>query len=116
MGTGGLDMDVEVGGVKQTLHPPHRLRRASKPVNMHITPMSRINPAFAQNPSLAGLGVALDQFASWSTRSLLKRPTVRLVFLVWIFLIHLGSGWLVLFHVHGLQHDKHGGAGGHIPH
>jgi len=117
-GAGSREEVVSRGGVAESAasSTSQRLRRASKPVNMQLTPMSRIN-AFSQNKNLAGVANALDLFTSWSARSLLKRPTVRLIFLVWIALLHLGTGWLILFHVHGLQHDKHvSGPGGHIPH
>jgi len=85
--------------------------------NLHLTPMSRLK-AFGQGSStqMVSLAEGLDSFTAWLVRSLLKSPSLRLFFLGWIALVHIGTAWLVLFHVHGLQHDSHVPVGGHIPH
>jgi hypothetical protein len=50
---------------------------------------------------------ALDGCAGSLVRTLVRNPRARLGFLVWLALLHVWAAFLLLFHVHGLQHDIH---------
>jgi hypothetical protein len=49
----------------------------------------------------------LDGCAGSLVRTLVRNPRARLGFLVWLALLHVWAAFLLLFHVHGLQHDIH---------
>jgi hypothetical protein len=122
-------LDVEAGGKgggggggsgssSSSSSGPRLSRRAGAATrvgNLQLTPMSRLK-AFGQGKQMESLAEGLDSLAAWMVRSLLKSPTARLVFFAWLALVHLGTFWLVLFHVHGLQHDKHALPTNHLPH
>ena len=72
----------------------------------NLTPMNKLK-TFNRNERMQDVGRGLDQFAAWVGRLLRVSPSTRLVFIVWIVLLHAWTGALLLFHVHGLSDDHH---------
>jgi chromosome segregation ATPase len=72
----------------------------------NMTPMTKLK-SFSDKGHMQDVGRWLDSFAAWVGRLLRSSPSTRLVFIVWVGLLHLWTGFLLLFHVHGLSDDHH---------
>jgi hypothetical protein len=83
-----------------------RTARAGRPHRVALTPFTDIR-SVGGNRRVAAAADTLDSFFMSTGRLLFGSPVARLVFLMYLALLHLWSLFILLFHTHSLPHDNH---------
>ena len=117
--TGGESTDIEVGEALM-IGGPRRRRARGIDTDRFGSMRSALKVDTIQGGSSQAIGKALDSidaFLSQSGKILRYNPFARLMFILYLIVLHVWTFLLIMIHAHGIE-TVHGdfGAGGNVPH